>query len=121
MFEKIGDILGLRPTKGDTLSAHPATSARKVGADDDARGQNRDEKQDRKAPPAEDDFAPDRTVFSLAAIRAGLMEGAGSLTEAELAEAAGLFDLLTRHGIRGVPVSEGQGLIAALREAARML
>lgn len=116
MFSKIGEFIKPFFSKGDNMPAQAPGATRRVGGDD-AKGQEKHEKGGTKKSGIADDFAQDRTVFSLAAIRAGLMEGAGSISDEDLNRAVALLDRLAKQGIRGVPVSDGQGLIAALAEA----
>lgn len=113
MFGKISDFFRPLFTKGDTMPAGSAYPVRRTGEDERQRREKHP-----KAGPApqaqDDDFSPDVTILSLPAIRAGLMEGAGSITDEDLARALDLINALARNGIHSVPVAEGQGLIDAL-------
>lgn len=120
MFGKIREFVKPLFGKSDNMPAQPASTIRRVGEDDYQQGKQQGRNAPRK-PDEPDDFFQDKTVFSLAAIRAGLMEGAGSISEDDLARGAGLLDRLAMCGVRGVPVADGQGLIAALEEAEKKL
>lgn len=120
MFGKISDFFKPLFSKSDTMPSSAIPSLRRAG--DDERKDRPKSRQDRHATAHEPDvFAADVTVFSLPAIRAGLMEGAGSISDTDLTRALGLIDALSRAGVRGVPVAEGQGLIDALEKASTLL
>lgn len=125
MFGKIGEFIKPFFVKSDNLPTHAPGAVGKVGSDErqpsGQQGQGYKKKAGQESSAASDDFAEDRTVLSLSAVRAALMEGAGSISEEDIRSLVTMLDRLAKRGVKGIPVAGGEQITDAVRHAARIL
>ena len=106
------------------MSAHEVASGEKTGRGGGQGGgyvPSGREKSEGKEQDEAGDFAQDRTVLSLAAVRASLMEGVGHLSDDEIAGLILMLDRLAKQGMRAIPVEAGESAAAAIRRAHKVL